>query len=367
VTAARRAPQEAALGAEGANVIDSNQRKALVIGLRDIVSTRSKSDPRGSEMTGLVKEFAKAVKRKDFDVNELEAFRKRLGSIAWAWGSGPMSPKVAERGRVEARRFYQVVRNAIEYSSPKYARTLSAGERLRRMEQSLSDVKVSDVDDVLLKSFWAPGTKKTGATMKRWDALQEYGSPDDIAAMKGWYFWNLVKAGTAADGTLHTGKLSKALDSTGIFNKQVVDRVLPGARRELLDHAYLGDIARKGMLVPEGSRTAGRAAYYMAGTGAAVAVAGLIANPFNTIGPILGVGATAWAIRRASQSLIAGVGGQRVSQFGQGIPPRGLSRLPAALQDQGGASGLAGGAIGLTKDLAQLGGAGASAALRQRQ
>ncbi len=363
VTRARRGPQEAALTREGRNTLTSLQQQNLIAALRKSISGKPLSDERGAEMTKFVRDFIRVAGKKRLDVEELEGFRKRAGSLGYGWGRGPMDSRVAERGRVEARRFYTALDEAIESAGPQYARALHAGERLRRMEESLSSVKVSDVDDVILHSFW--GTK--GNPLKRWEALQEYGSPTDIAAMKGWYFWRLVEGASAKNGTLLPNKLERMFSGAGMFNRQVVDKVLPGVRRELMDHAQIAELARKGILAAEGSQTAGRGARLALGTGAAGTVAALLANPFATIGPVLGVGATAWVIRRASSSLVEGATGQAVSRLAQGVPPRGLASLPAALQSRGGIEGLGRDAVGALRDLTQLGGSGVQSAIRTRQ
>ena len=372
VTGSRRGSQRAALEIEGGNFLSMDETQIIRKGLGNILKGKSIVEDRGSDMRGVIRNFGKLFVRakrennpKLITVNDLEAMRKELGRIAYGWGHGPNDPRIAERGRKEAAEFYDVISQAIRRNAPQYGNTLSDGKTLRRLERALADVPVSDLDDAMIEGFFGAGK----FSMTRWRALQDYGSPEDISVMKGWYLWNLVEKSTGADGALLESKLVSAFrENKGLYNHQNMDEILPGVRGRLMHLAEIAKTGRKGILKPENSTTARKGMYQMLNYGAVGTIVALFSNPFSATVPLaLKTGGAAWLVHRAQKALLTGSAPQAISRMGQGFAPTPISRLPAAVQAHGGLGGVGRTALSNLQESVGLVQSGLQSGLRPKQ
>lgn len=338
ITKARRDPQRAALIAAGDTKLPEAVQQRLVGSIARILSDKAMADDRGSAMTSLTKSIKRVAEKGLWDLPNLESLRKRLGNIAFTMS--PQDPRFASRGRKEASQIYAAVDEAIESGFPDFSRALRAGEKLRRMEDAMQDVKVSDLDAKTIGRFWS-GDKP----LQRWEALKRFGTPEDIGAAKGFLFDGLIRYATMADGTINVGRLRRALSSETMFNRQIIDTVMPGVADELLKVGKVYERGKQGILKAEGSPTAGAIARMVNQglnvTGAAGAIASLFANPYLVIGPALGAAGIRWVVRRHNRSLLEGARANAISRLGQGQLPPPIGRSAAAANAVGGFSGAA--------------------------
>lgn len=371
VRAARQDPERTAFAAESSNRISRDTTMSLIRNLRDVmtgsagraggpgpITPLSKADPRGSEMTGILSDFSRVVRSGKVTVNDLEALRKRLGDGAWGFNrADPGSAQWSSRGRSEAAGMYDAVVAAMETKAPTFVQAMRNGEKLRRMEEALSEAKVSNVAETTLRAFWS-GQKP----LDRWRAIKDRGTPEDVGALRGWYFDSLIRASELGNGTVSASKLQKLLARPGMFNSQVMDDVLPGVRQDLVRMASIYERAAQGLTKAEGSQTAGRGMFAAASAGGVGLIVAAMTNPYSAAAAALKATGALWLVKRLQQSIVSGAVEQRLSQLGQGqVTPMGP--LPAAIQQQGGLSGLGGAALGGVRELGETTGQAVGAAL----
>lgn len=337
VTMARRGPEEAALAQYAGQTLDNVQHTNFMGAVARITGSKDAADPRGSAMGAVLKDLQKLGAQGPFSIERLEAFRKRLGEIAFTMD--PNDVRFASRGRKEASDIYGAVDEALEARFPEYQRALNAASKLRAMEESLSTVRVSDVDEKTVARFWGAENP-----LQNWEAMKRFGTAEDQAAAKGYLFDSLVRYGKGL-GPGFKARLERAFESKTFLNRQVVDQVMPGLSDELL---RLGDVlerAGQGILKHPGSDTAtaamriGNLATNSAGV--AAMIAGMFTNPYAVISPILGGAAVRWVVQKNLRSLVNGARGEGISRLAQGQTPPPIGPSAGALNAIGGMGGAA--------------------------
>jgi hypothetical protein len=340
ITESRRGPEALALAAEGSNALSAQGHNNFVRGLKAVLANNPGRE-RAAGFRPIVKEVVRLGTRvvdekriaKPLTLYELENLRKQTARLAFAGkGVDPLDPRLSEKSRLMARDFYHVIDEAIGSVSPRYQRALQAGEKLRRMEEALPMEKLRELDDAVMGSFWMG----KGA-LTRLEALKERGRPEDLQMARGWLFHRLIeKTANKETGLVSVSKLDNLTSAPGMFNSQILDKALPGVRRELRDLALLSQRMQKGIARAEGSQTStvgARAAGWATG-GAAIGatIAGLFTNPATVLPAVLGPVGVALVVR---QTMRSAVGGALQHQMGRLVRegPRGISRLPVAAQE----------------------------------
>jgi hypothetical protein len=375
ITAERRAGEAAAIAAEGGNVVSPSTLECLNKALAVIEKKRPTTSD-GGEFQIVARALRKAVKAaargegeetsfvdpsgrkirtrgkpgRPVTVRELEDLRQKTADVAW----GP----AGNQAKVEAAQFYEALRLSIARDAPAFSRSLETGRQLRVLEESLAGVEPVELAAKQMASFFSSGAKKI---MTRIDTLERNSDPQDVDAVRGWFFQNFLstKGVVRADGTLDGGKMKTLWGANGKFNAQIFDRLLPGAREELAGFGELGKAFGKTVLQARGSETSTVAARLATGTGALAALTGMFVNPMSGIITILGpMGAKA-----AIKSIVQGKLGQTIAgleQGGQLAPPvrAALGAQSLAGQGetrQGPAAGIARGGIAAGKESLGLG------------
>jgi hypothetical protein len=335
LTLARQGAEKAALVREGANTLSPAQRTDFLRLTGAALKDKSRLDPRGGDMEGLIVDLGRAMKRGPVSLTDLEALRQRLGKIGFVVSD-------TERGRVEAQRVYAIVDTFIDQIGPEYGRALKAGEQLRRAEEAFATAKVSNLDAKTLARFWSGDNP-----LERLAVLTRRGLPEDVAAAKGFLFSSLVRASSNADGMLVGSKLARNLAGSTMFARQVIDEALPGVADDLTRMAKIHDRARAAFT--QNSKTYGRSSRLMNralnASSAGALVAGLFGNPFLTIGPALGAMGIRWVAREAMRNMVDGRMAEARSLLSQGVAPAPIGPAAAAIGAQGGATGIANTAV----------------------
>ena len=233
---------------------------------------------------------------------------------------------ISKMGRKMARDTYHVVDQLIQNESQPVAAAVKLGEAFRRMEAEFPTQRLIDIDDATARNFW--GTK---GVLGRVNTVRQLGSPDQLSALKGWLFWDLMrKAVNPKTGAFRVERLKSAF-SGNLHNSQVWDDVMPGARQELLEFAQLnGKMFGEGLLAPVGSQTYGRTAGLTPAKisiATAAAVGGILTNPAATIASAIGVGGVMVVVNKASRSLIEGTGQAALQNLARGGPKQPVPNL----------------------------------------
>ena len=338
VTAQRRGSMRAALEADA-----TAQPLAAQI-LSDAVDAAKATRPRlaQSQMDGIFKEIQDIAKTGGkLNAEDLEELRQQVSGLA-KYAKSPLSEAGARAGNrtdAEAGMLYDAITEAARRTTPNYYNALNLSKTLHRVEEALGDVPIRRIDDSQAAAFFKEGS--TGDFPRRWQALVQNSTPDDISAIRGWYWYRLVRAvGDDRTHTISTKRLDAFLERPGSpFNSQIAETVLlPGGVHQLRQYAQFSEnlLVKKGRFSAEGSGTAGRLAQYArpaavmgsVATAAAV-ITGQITNPYGPIAGVLGAVGVRAAIRSAMGGLL-----ENAMQNASRAGPTPFARSAVALHGQ---------------------------------
>jgi hypothetical protein len=352
LTKLRRSTEQAAIGPAKRAVLPDPMLRSMQNGFRHLKNTRGlvakagAIDEIGDSFADLVNKSQQGGKPLRFE--DFEAIRKEIGKIAFpANALEAADPRISTRARYEASRFMKLMLAARQRYFPAVDSAMEVAEKLRRAEDALPMERIQQLDDVTMRRFLGGA----GAP-KRIASLLQYGSPDDVAAARGWLFNEAMQSITKQSGEAlsTTDKVSKAFRASGPMNRQVVDALMPGFRREMTDLAKLGDVMfGRGLLGPAGSQTYGRGARAITAVAVPASIAAatyamlFLEDPYSKVAATLGPLGVATAVGLLSKSAVSGSLQHLMGDLarGQARPP---VRTPVALRQAGPAfSGLMGG------------------------
>ena len=260
-------------------------------------------------------------------VKDVEELRQQLAVAAgFEVDLSNTGSSISKMGRKMARDTYHVLDQLVQNESKPVAAAVKLGEAFRRMEAEFPTQRLVDIDDATAKNFW--GTK---GVLGRVNTMRQLGSPDQLSALKGWLFWDLMrKAVNPKTGALRVDRLRNSF-SGNLHNSQVWDDVMPGARQELLEFAKLNEtMFGKGLLSPVGSQTFGRSSGLTPAKVSivtAATVAGIMANPAAAIPGAIGVAGMMSLAHKTSRSLIEGSGQAALQNLARGGPKQPVPNL----------------------------------------
>lgn len=347
VTQTRRGIEGGPLAQEFDNLLDPRAQATLLANLRKARSGYSPLDPVGPDLVKGLRGLEDLASKRLLTTRDLEAVRKTMGNMAFEKANplNPLDKNFSDASRRIAREAYTSVMAALSSSAPKYSAALKQGEAFRDLERAFSDVKVSQLDVAQMARFFAPG--RSGAVIERWRGLKDLVTvaPEDLGAMRAWYFRSLVDRITLKSGGLSLDKLTKALNNPrSIHNRQVMEEILPGVADELSAAAKVWERAYRGLFSEANSATFERSAVLGGLTAAAGFIYAMITNPnMGALGSALGATGSAWLVKQTAQSLISGAASDALRQLASGQSLPALATTPAAVGAGGGASGIAGG------------------------
>ena len=331
VTDERRGIESAALVKEGPLRQASSDAIAR---LRSGLINVKKNNPAGEEARGFDKVLSRVIRltsdkkgrpTRRPTVAELESIRKQTAKIAYTKNQmNPLDPRFSDASRKQARDFYHVIDTVIEQEAPHFSKALKTGERLRRIEEALPDeILKADIDDVALGMFW-----KQANVNRRWEALVQRGTPEEIGAAKGYLFEDLIANVVDKNGLLDADKLKAAMRSSK-HNKQLLDKVMPGVADELLDLSKLTKVMKETSLK---QAEVGPSAFVTMGLAfaAPTLLTKAIANPMSIIPTALGNFGVAVALHRANRHFVFGSGQESLRRLATG-EHRAVGRASAAL------------------------------------
>ena len=324
--------------AEKLNLLTHKDKASMLGGLREILVRNSRE---GKEALGgfqeIVKKTMRFAKGKEVNVAQVETLLKEAGRLGFGGANklNPGDPRTADAARRMARGFYAVLNKVIDGPAPTYASARRAGEVFRKMEKVIQPEKVRQLETGVMRTFWSkPGLLgKNG----RLEQLDKFNSMQDSQSARGWLFHRLVDTVVnKKTGLLNEDRLHKVFSANGMFNREVIDKALPGIRQELMDLARLSTRMKKGAFRAEGSQTAGRVARSVNVvanmTGIMTLFNAMVGNPHGSTTAVLG----AWGLRLAyvgvSRQVINGKLGAAISETAK-FGPQGLQRLPGAAQE----------------------------------
>ena len=338
-TQLRRGIMGSALAQTGTTQLPPQVQLGLQRSMEQILASRpSELDDVGSAWLDVVKKLRDKMASGDpMDVNDLEAIRKNTANAAWTANPlDPGDPRWQDRGRVEAKKFYDAIREAASATAPAYDQALEAAQQLRAIDTATGAVTVSDLDAQTMRSWWTAGSEKGQGPLARWKVAVDNFAPEDVAALRASYLMQFAEAALRGDKTISEAGVNRAIRSNPVFNKQVMDAVIPGARQDLMGLAQMADRYRQGRGSAEGSQTGSRVPRIGAIIGVPLLIGRLLTNPFGTVGKYLGEAGSLWAARQAYKSLLSGSLGQAISTAAQGRPAPPMSPvLPSAIAQSG--------------------------------
>lgn len=345
IDTARTGAQRSAFDAEGADRISDAGVLSIRNGLAQILRGRSKAGELGAfgevvrkthRLTDVIRERAadgsiRIRRRPNMTLQDMEEIRQQTASAAAFVGDRfNTAASLSKQGNTLARDYYHVLEQVVRAESPLIANAVRDGEKLRRFADAMPPQRFVNLNETTGAQFWA----KEGV-LNRIELMKQYGSPDEFSALKGWLFWDLVtKTVDPRTGRIATKRLEAAFRSSR-HNRQLWDRVMPGAREELLELSTLTDtMFGRGLLGPLGSQTYSRSSG-MTPTKLAAAAAALVAalytNPSTAIPTTIGASGLLYVAHRASQSLISGAGQSALQNLARGGAPPAIPQLaPAA-------------------------------------
>lgn len=336
-SARREAIQGRFFARHGAETLPDAGAQILGDVYRDTIAGRTPADRTGasSPLTALFEPIV-AEHRNPIRLDHLEAIRKQLYEIGFSFDqSNPNHALWGERGSYEARRIYGAVVEAMNQITPEFQRVNTIAQYLHRVEDAVKDVPKSTMDDSVMTGLWRAPNLLTA-----WREIERGGNAADISTLRGDYFHRLLRQLQDADGLISPENVRKTIsDKAGIFNRQIVDRIVPGALQEINDYARLSSAVRR-TFPNEGSQTAGRLAEYanraLQATQLGSLIVGMFTNPFSGIASALGVNGIKQVLLRQARSMIDGHLEDTMQRLARGGRPGIVAMPQIASQAAGG-------------------------------
>lgn len=304
---------------------------------RDVAASRTLADRTGdaSPLTALFGPLLRAH-RNPITLNHLEAIRKQLYEVGFAFDrSNPNHATWGERGAYEARRMYGAVVEGMNQITPAFQRVNRIAQYLHRIEDAVKDVPQSTLNDGVMASLW-----RAPKLLTAWAEIERGGNAADIGTLRGDYFHRLLRELQDADGLISPERVRSVIsDKTSMFNRQNVERIVPGALAELNDYARLAAAVRR-TFPQEGSQTAGRIAEYanraLQATQIGSLLIGMFTNPFSGVASALGVHGVKHVLLRQARSMIDGQLEDTMQRLARGGRPAVVAMPQIAAQAAGG-------------------------------
>jgi hypothetical protein len=245
-------------------------------------------------------------------VSDLEDMRKQLARIAYSRGRNPQMGMHSQADVREARDLYHVLGNVIESASPKYRRKLELMDKYRAMERGFKHQDVPQIDNRAAREFWS-----SKDILPRLDYLEQVSLPGDRQALTAWYLSDFIdNVFDPSTGFVSSAKMKAFLKGggDGRFDRQIMDRVMPGLADDMVDMAKLNEKMKRaggtssGPLGSEGSSTARRQfsglnmGLNLVNLGGAAFLSQMLTNPFISMGS-LGLAGTKFLILKQLASL----------------------------------------------------------------
>jgi len=274
---------------------------------KDIGSRRTLADKTGdaSPLTALFAPILKAHKN-PITLNHLESIRKELADVAFSFNrSNPDHLAWGKQGPYEASRMYGAVVETMNQITPAFERVNKVSTYLHRIEESVKDVPQTTLDDGVMNALW-----RAPKLLNAWSEVERGGNAADIGTLRGDYFHRLMVRLQDSDGLINPSNVRKVIsEKTGMFNRQNVQRIVPGALEVINDYARLSESVR-GAFPAENSRTASRG-FVLAGeavkaTQLGSILVGILTNRYTGLTTALGVSGIKQLLVAQSRSMING-------------------------------------------------------------
>jgi hypothetical protein len=342
ITQARKAQQRRAFAAEGKNEIGEGSQNAIERVANDFVKTSvERGENLSPQMGAWFKRYNKALKvatkkGKTLQIGTVENLRQQLKEVGKIAKNNP--DLLSEADSRLAKQLLGTIDEIYQSKAGLVHRTQRAAKALHTTQAQMGKVSprvVKDASATLDELFAAKNFQR------RWDAIEEYASPEELSALKGVYFARMVeKSSSYMDEGRTIGKaaLSKAMGSSGPFEREKATRILG---REVLDElddmATISDSVKRGLGKHAGSDTQVNLtmAGLLAGASSSLLTMYLAVNNPVMATKLFLTGLGTVGTKVAINSVITGKSRDALNKLASGQPVAGLGRGAAAIQGVG--------------------------------
>ena len=223
---------------------------------------------------------------------------------------------------------------------PRIDEAMNGARFLRRlreaMPKNIGGAKDSEDD---IRAFF-----RGGGVEKRIRIVEQFGSPDEIQSIRGWYlsrFIEDVTDGVQGRQLVNMKRMAQMFSGKkgNMFRREVFDRLLPGFREEFQVMGRVSERMAGGLARAEGSPTAGR----LGDTAVLASIAAIPSLALSIFTGNVSLGMVAAGLLgqagtvRLADSLVNGKAREQLVRLASGSPVFGPTQIPAAIADQGGA------------------------------